>query len=60
MENLLPHVIKKIGQEIRQLMLNPIEGITLLTNEQEIADIQVLRQIKANIIFTITIPLGNN
>lgn len=39
-ENLSPQVIKSLSKEIAELISDPPEGIKVLTNEEDITDIQ--------------------
>lgn len=40
MENLSPQVIRQVSKELSQLTSNPLEGIRVCINEEDISDIQ--------------------
>merc|ERR1712179_517394 len=42
MENLNPQVIRQIGREIQTLTSDPMEGVSLLFNDQDMTDIQAI------------------
>jgi ubiquitin-conjugating enzyme E2 S len=41
-ENIPPQVIKKVLKEINEINSEPLDGVRLIPNEQDICDIQAL------------------
>ena len=39
-ENLPPHVIQRVSKEMMDLTKNPLEGIRIAVNEEDVTDIQ--------------------
>lgn len=39
-ENLPPHVIQRVSKEMMDLTKNPLEGIKIAVNEEDVTDIQ--------------------
>ena len=42
MENLAPHVIRRVAKELAELVSQPPEGIKVIPNEEDVSDIQAV------------------
>ncbi|KAG5454416.1 ubiquitin-conjugating enzyme E2 S [Clonorchis sinensis] len=42
MENIYPHVVRRISKEIREVLDDTLDGIKLVVNEQDLTDIQAI------------------
>ncbi|CAL8105026.1 unnamed protein product [Calicophoron daubneyi] len=42
MENIYPHVVKRISKEIHEVLSSPIEGVQVIVNDQDLTDIQAI------------------
>lgn len=42
MENLAPHVIRRVAKELAELVNQPLEGIKVIPNEEDVSDIQAV------------------
>lgn len=41
-ENLAPHVIRRVAKELAELVSQPPEGIKVIPNEEDVSDIQAV------------------
>lgn len=42
MENLSPHVIKQVTKELNKLVTEPLEGIKVLINDEDVTNIEAV------------------